>query len=341
MQTGKIRAGYTALHFAASKGQVDTVNALLGAGANVAAVTKQGGSTLDMAINLVMAKQAGKGAPLALAPDVLDRHKATARALVARGADVNAPTCGSTLLCTAVWQGALPAVQLLVELGADVNKAGANSRRPLDVAVSALSPDCMQPERANWLEITDVLLESGASTHPVVGQRFPLASAAYGVNVDLVRLLISAGASDNEASTCQVHAGSALAPVELSQVTPIFPAVSQGHAGVVEELLKAALPAGALCHTGPGDSRALRTAVMCGHMPVVRVLLGNSFDPVTAQEALAALRVAMRKQPEQLYDVSALLQLHVVRGLQAQQRDHDGVEPAVLVVQICLPGSEL
>jgi ankyrin repeat protein len=97
--------GMTALHWAATKNDVDLAKILLFAGANLKATTRIGGYT-----PLLIASRGG--------------HAAMVAALVAAGADANlATTNGATPLMFAAQAGSPDAVTALLEHGADVNAA--------------------------------------------------------------------------------------------------------------------------------------------------------------------------------------------------------------------------
>ena len=97
--------GMTALHWAASKNDVDLATLLLYAGANVKATTRIGGYT-----PLLIASRSG--------------HAEMVAALVNAGADANlATTNGATPLMFAAQAGSVDAVKALIAHGADVNAA--------------------------------------------------------------------------------------------------------------------------------------------------------------------------------------------------------------------------
>lgn len=297
--------GFTALHRAAAAGHINTVKALLAAGADATAVSKEGSSVLGAAVERVIV-WCSCGS-LGLGPDWFNRHRQTAQVLTVHGADINSATVeNSNLLCHAVSQGALQAVRLLLELGADANSPGLDGRQPLDLAVRDPLQFSMQPERI--VDTVKALLAAGASTCQVGNKPSPPAAAACNGDVEMVRLLIAAGAPVNVASAWVAESNGL-------EHDPLIAAAVEGHVGVVQELLKA----GAKCHNSLGVNLALNMAVLlgsAGHVHVMRELLGSTSNALTAQDALRALRKSLgRIQPR--YDLSALLQLYIYKQVQA------------------------
>lgn len=120
------------LHYAAFRGQVGVVKALLNAGAAVNAKTRYGRSALEGA--------------------VLGGHVAIAELLLQRGADANTQNnSGWTPLMRSAREGDLPAAQLLLSHGADPNIRNREDQTALTLVVAL-------DER----EIADALREAGA-----------------------------------------------------------------------------------------------------------------------------------------------------------------------------------
>ena len=120
--------GMTALHWAASHGDLDEAKMLISAGARVEAVTRNGNYT-----PLHLAARAG--------------NAALVRALLDGGADVNAKTSsgGSLALHLAAAQGSADAVNALLDKGAKVDALdGAWSQTPLMWAAAYNRLDAMQ-----------------------------------------------------------------------------------------------------------------------------------------------------------------------------------------------------
>jgi len=120
--------GMTALHFAADRGDLDTTEMLLYAGANVAAVTRIGSYT-----PLHLASQAGSAAVV--------------RALLKAGADVNARTTTTnvTAMHLAASAGAAEVINALADKGGDVNAKEAEwGQTPLMFAAAQNRPDAIK-----------------------------------------------------------------------------------------------------------------------------------------------------------------------------------------------------
>lgn len=111
--------GMTALHWAARKGDVELVDFLVSAGANVAAVTRLGDYT-----PLLVAMRAG--------------HEGAALSLVRAGASVTATTStGVTPLHFAAQGGSVKVIEAMLAAGADIEaKESASSQTPLMFAAS-------------------------------------------------------------------------------------------------------------------------------------------------------------------------------------------------------------
>src|SRR6266481_5412495 len=108
---------WTALHTAASAGDVKTATALL----------RQHPEYLN-------ATEAGSHTPLHVA--VFDRQTNTTALLIKCGADVNAPdVCGWSPLHTAAYRGELAAAEQLIASGADVDLKDHTGQTPLRLAL--------------------------------------------------------------------------------------------------------------------------------------------------------------------------------------------------------------
>lgn len=118
-----------------------------------------------------------------------------AEVLVEGGADVNHPSVDEkcwTPLCLAVRNGHADIVKLLVNNGADVNNKMAEGMTALHMV--ALEGD----SKSNSLNMAKLLLENGSAVDMTSGSGFtPLIVAASRGHVEMVRLLINAGADVN------------------------------------------------------------------------------------------------------------------------------------------------
>lgn len=132
----ELKGGWTAMHLAAAAGRPGVVRALIAAGADVSNVSKVDVDGFRIAcltplhmlagaaaVDDTEAASAWKGQDAAAddQDQVWEGRKQVAQMLLAHGADVNAREFGYTPLFVAADTGSEQAVQLLLELGANVN----------------------------------------------------------------------------------------------------------------------------------------------------------------------------------------------------------------------------
>jgi ankyrin repeat protein len=164
--------GMTALHWAAERGDVETSDLLIRAGANVKAVTRYGVTPLSLACisgNAALVEallKAGADAngtspegetPLMTAARV--GKVDTLKVLVAHGAEVNAKENwkGQSAIMWAAGEGHTEAIRTLTEVGADINARSKGGFSPLLFAV-----------RNGHLEAARLLIASGADPNDKV-----------------------------------------------------------------------------------------------------------------------------------------------------------------------------
>lgn len=189
------------------------------------------------------------------------RHPSTVQFLVERGADLNTTsTHGYTPLQTALIYNMEAEARLLVEHGADPNRAAARLN-PLLVAIekkmSRLALLLLQkgadpnfryedkwiplPQAVSMgqLEVVKALLEKGAQLNVVQGELgwSPLMTAIAKDNLEMVRLLLEKGADPNS-------------PTLKGGFAPLHRAVHQGNAEVVKLLLARGARLGAKMDNG-------------------------------------------------------------------------------------------
>jgi ankyrin repeat protein len=176
---------------------------------------------------------------------------AAVRALLAKGADVNAPQGdGATALHWAVYRGDKVLAGLLIRAGANVKAANRDGSTPLWLASVNGSAD-----------IIAALLEAGADANEQLPLgRTPLMIAARTGNVDAMKVLLDHGADVN-------------AKDALRGTTPIMWAADEGHAAAIKLLIDRG-----------ADFRARSAPAERGRGPA----LGKSGDPRRAVAALGA-----------------------------------------------------
>jgi len=193
----------SALMFAAERGFLPIVTLLVDKGADVNYRNTYGYTALHAAVS--------------------GSHAEVVSALLEKGADVHAiEEKGRTPLFFAIGQKALDVVRLLKEHGADVNARDKTHWTPLFAAIEKNDP-----------EIARYLIEQGAQvkTDDGGGTRSPLLAAAYYGNVEMVKLLLDAGA-DVSVRMSKGH-------MSYQNQSALDIAQRQGHAEVVELLKKA------------------------------------------------------------------------------------------------------
>ena len=158
------RFGGTALWRAADVGRADVVEALLQAGADVSKASYQGNAPLSKSATATIAMM-----------------------LIERGASVDATNkLGQNALLFAAYDGRTEVVEVLLQAGADANKADDDGLAPLSVAASA--------------RIATMLIERGANVNATnkLGQTALLIAGRKG-RAGVVKALVQAGADVNKA----------------------------------------------------------------------------------------------------------------------------------------------
>ena len=235
--------GQTALMFAAIENHADVVTALAEAGANLNAVSLQIETPdVKLATNVVSDGARGSFPKGGMTPLLLAaRHGSleAARALAKAGATLDQPQSeGITPLIMAIFNAHYDVATALVELGADVNKGDSANRTPLYMAVDMHRLEWLfsrpTPRASGLLDSVDVvklLLAKGAKPDarltkrpPAIGiggsghnvnltnGATPLMKAASSSDVELIRILLAAGAdphltTDNHTTPLMMSAG--------------------------------------------------------------------------------------------------------------------------------------
>jgi len=266
----KAAGGHTALMAATRGPHLEIVRALIAAGADVNAQSKQSGTALSLACSRPMDQATIRGGAIDQAG-----HVAVARLLLAAGADPNVQnSSGWTPLIQASRDGLSDIIQDLIDAGADVN-----ARTDHGDTALILSLSWNRPETARCL------LAAGADMHAATksGETALIAAAGHGFR-DLVQRLIGADADVNASGP---HGSSAL-----------IGAAANGHIEIVKILLAAGANVDARIQYG---RTALSLAAMNGHLDVVQMLVAaNANLDIKDAEGFTALTIAEREDHDAL-----------------------------------------
>ncbi|CAH0713010.1 unnamed protein product, partial [Brenthis ino] len=298
------------IHELASRGDDETLAALLKRRPELAAATDAAGGTA-----LHAAARAGRAGAAAL--------------LLRAGARAVPDADGWSPLRAAAWAGHVEVVDVLLEHGCDVDCVDADNRTALRAAAWS-----------GHEAVVARLLAGGARAELADAEgRTPLMAAAYMGHVDIVRLLLDAGAevdhADHDGRTALAvaalcGAGGACAALLLERgadvnkadrdkATPLLVAAFEGHTEICEVLLEAEADTEAADAAG---RTALWAAAAAGHAAAARLLLfwGACVDSMDAEGRTVLSTAAAQGNVEvvrQLLD----------RGLDEHHRDNSGWTP--------------
>jgi ankyrin repeat protein len=191
-------------------------------------------------------------------------------------------------------------VKLLLEAGADINKADNKGKTPLFIAADE-----------GHVKIVKLLLQAGADIHKLneEDEKTPLYIAAENGHVEIMKLLLEAGADPNKAGELTdtplmiaayygrdacvkllLDSGADKDKVNLFDVTPLIAAVDEGHVECVRLLLDSEADINKVDADG---GTALNIAVSCRHSPrksrdqIYNLLLDATYNDIADKVLLA------------------------------------------------------
>jgi len=242
------KRGTTPLMYATASGSIDSVRALLAAGADVNAANDFGATALMWGIT--------------------DAEKV--RALLAAGADVRARSkMGRTpLYLAAANDGSSATVKLLLDRGANPTERDSQQSTPLLAAAGA-----------NDLVSMRLLLEHGADPNDSDGFGMtPLIQAAGNGNLKAIELLLGRGAKVNTVTKREIGSGVKNGPIALGNFTALLAAAPAAGPDVVKVLIDAGADVNAV---DVRNMTPLMLAIATDHADplVVKLLLERGSDP--------------------------------------------------------------
>jgi ankyrin repeat protein len=309
--------GATPLIPAAQNGHMEAVKFLVKKGANINAQLPAFVPEFEGASALRQATQ--------------NRHSRIVAYLLKKGANPNIQDKkGATPLLLAAQNGDLPTIKVLVLNGARVNEQGNSTTQ--HEGKTAL----MQASLGGYTDIVAYLIEKGANPNLKDKNGItPLYCAAQGGNLEVLKLLTSAGAQRNVPVTTRLkfednpevlklignEAGNAAQNNQVAalkylletgseisrDISPLIFAAQNGHTAVIELLLQF----GADVNTQHRDIKitALHMAAENGHKKIVKLLLKKGANP--------SLESASGKTPDHYAELNGFTEIaYLLRGAQ-------------------------
>jgi uncharacterized protein len=343
--------GMTALHWAAYRDDLESVELLVRAGANVKVTNRYGVAPLTLAVangNGAMVETVLKagadpnttlpGGETALMTAARVGVLASVKALIARGAIVDAKDDkhGQTALMWAAAEGHAPVVEMLIELGADYKARLASGMTPLLFAVREGRADVVRALLKAGAEVNELVPVDGGRRRAIGGRALPpgatpLLVAVMNAHFELAAQLLDAGADPN-ASLTGYTALHAIVPVRKPGVGDNDPAPQGSGSMSSLELVKKLVAAGADLNARM-PRRANLTNTRLNEVGATPFLLAAQ----TADAELMKTLVALGADPF-IPNVNNSTALIVAAGLATRSPGEDaGTEEEVLeAVQVAL-----
>ncbi|KAF4632251.1 hypothetical protein G7Y89_g5882 [Cudoniella acicularis] len=268
--SGKDDKGRTALHHAALYGSVSTAKVLLRAQADIESRDNDGATPLHISIDEDSDAEEG----------MIDNIEF----ILKKGSNIDCRTLdGLTPLHLAAHANEVESIKVLGENGADVHATNKGHFRPIDLAISPIGTE-------SSVEALRALLELGSGTETAPeGADPPLFAAAIQGKLDLVKVLINAGADVNHKN--------------IFGVTPLMCTKGPRNNQIFETLLKHGAD---VFHVGLDGGTLLHGAAQGGADSFVQFLVDAGLD-VNSQDSIGRTPLD-RAQETQRHTTVKLLQ---------------------------------
>lgn len=280
------KARQTAIHFAAREGHADIVAALLTAGADP---LRPFFNNYPVPCALTLARDGGHHEIVtAIETHIARSIDADSKRLSAQDSD------GNTLLHLAVYHRHRPLVGSLLRSGADPEIRNTNGQKPIHLALYNGMGGPGPMLRDPYLDIAGILLDHGAELDLWVasaigdtsavqrlvqdspesinahngadrypgGANYPLAIAAHGGHLDIVRILLEHGADPDLENDNRYRESD-----QLESGVPLVFAIARGHFDIAHLLIdRGARVDVSMIHSGPG---IVDVAMTCGNQDLI------------------------------------------------------------------------
>ncbi|CAH0395489.1 unnamed protein product [Bemisia tabaci] len=237
--------------------------------------------------------------------------------LLKSGAEVNCFNWKrKTPLHIAVEKGAYEMVELLLEYGAKVNVQDSELKTPLIISViegrseNFQTKEVISSKSRNRVKIFKTLLMLNVDLElQDCDGKTALHHAVYGINTEMVRLLVESGAK--------------VESKDKNGKTPLFSAVNSGYVNETPEIIETLLAAGANIDTADANGKSLIVSTLsaCDRAPCLKLLLefGATIDIQRAMKEIERISPMTRT-----YKNIEILMNHVIKIVAVNKHDKIG-----------------